>query len=338
MTANDDMAVTPPSLGLCTGNRRSAGRVCRRGAAIDRRPRPCLHKRAQHRHGTRACYIRDDCRCVRCVQANTDYESRRRRLIAEGEWQPFTDAGPVVVHLQTLIEAGMQRKEVARRADVPIRLINRLLPDERRSDGAPQSHGRLRPQFAHRLLAVRSPAAPVGSALIDATGTHRRLQALVAIGWPTPELGRRLGRRNGDFDELLAQEKVSSTVAVSVSSLYEQLWDCPPPAGSERERTEVGQARAYAQERGWAPPMAWDDELNPIDDPAAEPDFGKKVRPSKLPPGDDLLFLIEAGESVELLAARFGVKKQTARQAVRRARRAAQVPDDGADASSVSAA
>lgn len=304
---------------------------------IDRRPKPCLHKRAQHRHGTRACYIRDECRCIRCVQANIDYESQRRRLIAEGEWRPFTDAAPVVAHLQALIEAGMQRKQVARQADVPISLINRLLPDQRGADGAPQLHGQLRPQFAQRLLAVRPPAAPRGATLIDATGTHRRLQALVAIGWPTAELSRRLGKRPGYLDALLAQQKVSRTVVVSVSSLYEQLWDCPPPAGSERERAAAARARAHAQKQGWAPPMAWDDELNPIDDPAAAPDSGEKVRLNRLPPGDDLLFLIEAGESVELLATRFGVKQQTARQALTKARRVAQVPDN-AGASSVPAA
>lgn len=300
----------------------------RRTAVIDREPKACLHTRAQHRHGTRACYIRDDCRCFPCVQANIDYESRRRRLVAEGEWQPFIDAGPIVAHLQALIEAGMQPREVARRADVPISLINRLLHNGRGADGASIPHGRLRPQFAQRLLAVRPPAALADGVLIDATGTRRRLQALVAIGWSPVELTRRLTKRSGYVDALLAQQKVSRSVAVSVSFLYEQLWDWPPPAGSERERVAAAQARAHAQKHGWAPPMAWDDELNPIDDPAAAPDSGEKVRLNKLPPGDDLLFLIEAGESVELLATRFGVKTQTAQQALTKARRAAQVPDD----------
>ena len=66
--------------------------------------------------------------------------------------------------------------------------------------------------------------------------------------------------------------------------------------------------------------MAWDDELNPIDDPAAEPDLGQRVRRSKLPPADELRFLLAHGESEDTIARRFGVKPGAVARALQRAR------------------
>jgi predicted DNA-binding protein (UPF0251 family) len=65
--------------------------------------------------------------------------------------------------------------------------------------------------------------------------------------------------------------------------------------------------------------MAWDDET--IDDPAAEPQ-GTDVDHAPrlgLPPGEDLLWLLET-ESVEEIARRFNVRKATVQTAIARAR------------------
>ena len=76
--------------------------------------------------------------------------------------------------------------------------------------------------------------------------------------------------------------------------------------------------------------MAWDEELNPIDDPSAVADIGRPVRRGKLPPADDLVVLLEPGESVDSIAGWYGVHTATVRQSLRRSRRAEDHTDAGA--------
>ena len=66
--------------------------------------------------------------------------------------------------------------------------------------------------------------------------------------------------------------------------------------------------------------MAWDDELNPIDDPAAVPDLGEPVRRGKLPPAVELQFLLDGGESTDMIARRFRVKPEAVKRALQRDR------------------
>ena len=91
--------------------------------------------------------------------------------------------------------------------------------------------------------------------LVPYWGTRRRLEALVACGWPvsvlearigSPSLFRRLGRR----------PRIRREWAEAVVRLYEELWDVPPPDGPESRR-----ARARGERHGWPRPMEWDDEL-----------------------------------------------------------------------------
>lgn len=57
-----------------------------REAQVDRIPKPCLHKHAQHEHGTLACYVLDKCRCLPCASANSTAESERQRQKAYGRY------------------------------------------------------------------------------------------------------------------------------------------------------------------------------------------------------------------------------------------------------------
>jgi len=95
----------------------------------------------------------------------------------------------------------------------------------------------------------------------DATGTRRRLQALVAIGWPTAALAGRLGIPSTEVSRLCHHaHRVYPHTIQRVGQLYTQLSMNPGPSRRARRRAEVA---------GWAPPLAWDD--NTIDDPAATP-------------------------------------------------------------------
>src|SRR4051794_22177944 len=56
----------------CAKHFRELDRARRRAERLQSRTkRECTHPRAQHRHGTRAAYVKDRCRCTDCTAANT---------------------------------------------------------------------------------------------------------------------------------------------------------------------------------------------------------------------------------------------------------------------------
>lgn len=167
-----------------------------------------------------------------------------------------------------------------------------------------------------------------GPMLIDSTGTRRRLQSLMRIGWPAHELGTRLGvsatavRHWMDADRTVRRE-----TAAKVARLYDELWSTPGPSVKTR-------ARALAN--NWPPPMAYDDDK--IDDPAARPSKmvahrpaaldeiavqraarGERVRLSRAERAEVVRRLTAAGLSAADIADRLGI----AQRSVSRLRKAA---------------
>jgi hypothetical protein len=137
------------------------------------------------------------CRCGICGQANRDYQDRRARLMAYGQWEVLTDA----------------------------------------------------------------------------TGTRRRIQALMRCGWSLGLLSARLGQsRQVLRAKLRDRGRVTPATAAAVRRLYDDLWDRPPPEGTRFERRAATMARRHAAERGWPPPLGWADDE--IDDPEASPADG----------------------------------------------------------------
>lgn len=106
----------------------------------------------------------------------------------------------------------------------------------------------------------------IGKRLIDATGTKRRLQALVYAGWPMRALDRRLDFQPGRCHKLVLTDLVKRSTAHKVAQLYDELWDKPAP-----KQTRV-KAHNQAKAKGWAPCGAWDDDQ--IDDPKVRPRIG----------------------------------------------------------------
>ena len=99
---------------------------------------------------------------------------------------------------------------------------------------------------------------------IDATGTKRRLQALMALGYSTTVIGEGLGTDRRNVLRLLSKPKVAQQTADKVAAVYDELWNRPVPLTCHTSRL-----RASAKANGYLPPMAWDDDS--IDDPLAEP-------------------------------------------------------------------
>lgn len=201
------------------------------------------------------------CRCRVCRRANVAYESNRRRQVAYGRWQPFVDAEPVRQHVQRLRAAGMGQKRVAELAGISSNTIAKLLY------GATPTR-RVRPATAERLLSVTLGLDLFrAAALVDATGARRRLQALVALGWPMTELARRMGMAPSTFSQFMRSRTVRAVNARRVGELYESMWDQAPPRDTPQRRGAASRARTLARVEGWLPPLAWDDDT--IDDPAA---------------------------------------------------------------------
>lgn len=215
---------------------------------------------------------------------SSHYYQQRERQIAYGRWEPvWVDAEPVRAHVQALRAAGMGSRRVAELAAVDRTRISALL------NGRPgRSTGPLRRMhrdLAARILAVPLPDAPrrgaAAGARVPAVGTTRRLQALVAIGWSQSDLCSRLGIAVTNSTGLFTGTRTSVTAATArhVDALFSELQ--LTPGGNDR-------ARVRARRRGWAPPLAWDEDT--IDDPAAQPDTAAAKRMSR------------AGEYLELRA------------------------------------
>lgn len=224
---------------------------------------------SNRQHGTRAKYVVDKCRCTPCKDANRKAENHRYRQQAYGRWEPYIDAAPARAHVRMLMDYGIGWKRIAEMAGVGRGTVEKLLYGARHR-GMEPSKG-LRPETARRLLAVQPEGARLGGGVsVDATGSHRRIRALVAAGWPQAQLADRLGMQRSNFGKTMRSERVLASTERAVRNLYDQLWRADPrdhgvtPQGCSR-------ARNYARTQQWAPVGAWDDDT--IDDPAAAPDW-----------------------------------------------------------------
>ena len=232
--------------------------------------RDCQHPVARHEHGTRLAYITDKCRCRPCRDANAGHQSRIDRLKAYGQWDPLTDAEPVREHVRWLMGQGMGWQRIARISGVYTGAMTKILYGKRLPDGTRRAPTqRVRHETAALILAVQPELDLLGrKALVDGTGTRRRLQALICAGWSQAKLANLLGMTGSNFGRVVRHEdRVQAHTARIVRDLYEQLWDTPPPLERKEDRIAASRARALAGRRGWLPALAWDDDT--IDDPAA---------------------------------------------------------------------
>lgn len=273
-------------------------------------------------HATTARYVRG-CRCARCLAAVYGARIRRERAQLHGTWAPFADAAPVREHVAALVRAGLTEKNIAALAGVAHGSVLHLLYG---TGGLPPGR-RIRPGSARRLLAVRPASAAIPpTGMIPATGTVRRLQALVAKGWPVARLAGELGMEPTNLAKLMRQNsKVRAGTAAAVRALYDRLWNTPPAQETPVQRKYVAQAARHAAKRGWAPPLAWDDDQ--IDDPSASPAEGWK-RGRFRPAGDtaaEFAELASRGYSRSQAAERMGISRDALDLALVRVRRRAAI-------------
>lgn len=230
---------------------RERGRL--RRESVDRTPKPCLHKYANHQHGTYPCYVLDHCKCPPCAAANSAYEFNRTRQQAYGRWQGLVDAQPARERVQALMAAGMGLKRIAAVTGVSTGTLSKLMYGRPWADGTVRPSRRLKPVTAEKLLAVELDLAD--GARVDATTTRRRLQALVAMGWSMSKLGRALGMQPGNFNRTIHAQQVVWSTAKAVHALYPRLAETEPPRANHRDRIAYSRSIGYARDHGWQPPL-----------------------------------------------------------------------------------
>lgn len=237
-----------------------------------------MHTCTKHAPGRRPCYANHGCRCDPCTDANTAYMKRRNHDARRG-LPRLIDGEHIRLHLARL---GMTDLDVAHRAGVGERTIRRLREGQATTQRA----------TALAILAVK-PTGTIEHGSSHPAGTRRRLQALIALGWSTGEIGRRLGIKRQNVNAWLATDTqaVHAATVRRVRDVYDELWDATPPEGQPATRARNRAARA-----GWAPPAAWDDGTGPhgIDNPDATPYPWKRTE-RKTGRTEDLIDLIEAG-------------------------------------------
>lgn len=261
-------------------------------------------------HGQRSTYVKG-CRCADCRAANSRYAKLAKYRQDTGR-TVMVDAEPIKQHLHKLRAAGVGKRTIASQAGVSQTVVDRLL-----GLNSDRPAERIRPETASRLLGVSTTQLANG-AYIDAIGTTRRLQALVAIGHSQTSLAERVGWTLANLNVLVLGRRDSVTVATAqlIAQLYDELSMTP---GTN------ARARSLAQGRNWAPPLAWDDDK--IDDPGARP-HGRDTSARWLHKSRDMAALVEdfsdmrnAGATFASAASRLGMSEQALERALYRARK-----------------
>jgi hypothetical protein len=251
--------------------------------------------------GNRNCHARG-CRLPQCQDAARawwrDYYQVKKRYNGSATIVPVDRA---LAHVNRLRAAGVSDRAIARDA----RLGEHTLRDLPR-----RTHGILSTTEA-RILAVRP--APHHQYLVPAIGSTRRLRALGALGWTLSGIAAHTSLSKKTLSLLMAgaQQYVTREAAEQIERTYDQL--CMRRGPSQR-------SRIMARDKGWAPPLAWDEGT--MDDPHATPDPNAIPDPEERPGAElnmaQFMELLDFGQLPEQAAARVGVTLGAIEVAARR--------------------
>lgn len=162
----------------------------------------------------------------------------------------YKPSAPVVEHINRLRDLGWTLAQIAEEAGVGATVPQATLAKKR---------ARVLVSTYRGIMSI--PLARRGSMRgVDATGTRRRVQALMRIGWPSREVAARVGTNPHALLVRLSDERVSYAFAHRIADLYEELARTPGPSRH---------ARTLAAHLGYPAPASWDD--GQIDNPRAKP-------------------------------------------------------------------
>ncbi|MFE9323547.1 hypothetical protein ACFYOW_21540 [Nocardia sp. NPDC006982] len=239
--------------------------------------------------------------CRRC------YRNSRNRQIAYGRWDPreIVPAAEVRGHIGRVTAAGVRLTQLAQLAGVDYMTAWRAARD---------GEARMDAEAAAAILAVPVPerAADIvaDNALVPSHGAQRRIQALIAFGYPRNQLARELGMRSnsGAMENLVGRahgenrgQSITAERERAVKDLFDRLQMIPGP--SER-------ARARGRRNGWALPFEWDEAA--LDDPHGTPQRARWTQGSATRERrEQVTDLTERGLSSEQIAERLHTTTRT---------------------------
>lgn len=196
------------------------------------------------------------CKCQPCRDAKNRADTMRLLLNSSG--RPVrVPAAPAAAHLRYLFAEGMGWARVTRAAHCSSSTIHRIL-------GGQQL---VRRSVADRILAVKARPAP--GRYTDATGTRRRIQALIAIGHTISHISDEAGVDQSVIVEIVSgtQARTRGVTADRIAAAYDWLSHQPP---ASQRASAISACRNRAANAGWPDPTWWED-MGHIDDPAFDP-------------------------------------------------------------------
>lgn len=223
-----------------------------------------------HTHTVDGCWALHGCRCSPCRHSRKMERQRRRtRLRAYGREDQIrprrVDAAPARAVLQRLLDTGFALERIAIAAGVSHSTLT-TLRFGRRGAAAGVHLKTIEAVVAEALLRLEPQA--ISTSTVPATGTTRRLQALVATGQTQSAIAELLGRGVGNLSPLVHGRRKIVTLGThdAVKALFDALWD------QRREGPMHDAARRLAERHGWLPPLAWDDPDIDPEPPAVDRD------------------------------------------------------------------
>lgn len=257
---------------------------------------------AQHA-ASRPCYLRG-CRLPGCCAANAHYLKRYRfRRARKGTVR--TDVGPVADHVRSLSADGWSHRQIAAAAECSRRQVCAIIAGEYPTiDGA----------LAERILAttLNIHACPPAT-YVDATGTIRRTQALIASGYALVWIAGQAGMSPAALGRIVnhGHSQLTASRAQGISDVY-ALWKDLPGDNTR--------ARLRGAAEGWRTPDYWDD-TGRIDDAGFDPD-ARQLRVEQI--AEDGRFLLAAGLDSNQTAERLGITRDYLTKALRECPEAAE--------------
>lgn len=115
---------------------------------------------------------------------------------------------------------------------------------------------------------------------VEPTGTRRRIEALMRLGWTQVQIGERLGINGEAVRQIRSFGRVNVRTVKRIAAVYDDLSTRRPPERNKVERLNASRTRNRAERLGWAPPAAWDD----IDDPTENPKLGEPSDDNSIDP------------------------------------------------------
>jgi transcriptional regulator with XRE-family HTH domain len=189
------------------------------------------------------------CHCNLCTPVGLAYR-KRRRVAAELGKPLNADVTEVLPHLRKLLAADDNVKQLAARLGFSHGSLKKILAGKTRS---------IRRDRVETILAARPAAA--GGTVIEAIGTSRRVQALIAAGHALKVIAADSGLSCDTLAELISGRhmRVRRETAEAIDATYRRLSGTQGASARSRSR---------AAREGWPTPEQWDGE---IDRPDADP-------------------------------------------------------------------